>query len=66
MTYSVNRYTIQASEDINLYDAVLTMKFKILDRQGTRLSKTTLVLFKLTGLNLEDNRDNTVYELNIY
>lgn len=60
--YSVNRYTIQASEDINLYDAVLTMKFKILDRQGTDYQNYSGA-FQINWAEFKDNRDNTVYEL---
>jgi len=60
--YSVNRFTIQASEDINLYDAVLHMKFKVLDRQGTNYPNYDTV-FKINWAQLKDNRDNTVHQL---
>lgn len=60
--FSVNRYTIQASEDINLYDAVLTIKFKILDRQGTNYQNYTGA-FQINWANLKDNRDGTVHQL---
>lgn len=61
--FSVNRYTIQASEDINLYDAVLTVKFKVLDRQGTSYQNYTGA-FQINWAQLEDNRTGDVYELN--
>lgn len=60
--FTVNRYTIQASEDINLYDAVLVINFKVLDRSTTTYPNYTGAL----GINwaqLKDNRDNTVYQL---
>jgi len=60
--FSVNRYVIQASEDINLYDAVLTIKFKILDRQGTNYQNYSGA-FQINWANLVDNRDGTVHEL---
>lgn len=60
--FSVNRFTIQASEDINLYDAVLSIKFKILDRQGTNYNDYADV-FQISWANLKDNRDGTVYQL---
>lgn len=60
--FSVDRFTIQASEDINLYDAVLHMKFKVLDRQGTSYQNYSGA-FQINWAQLEDNRDNTVYEL---
>jgi hypothetical protein len=60
--FSVNRYTIQASEDINLYDAVLTIKFRVLDRQGTNYQDYSNV-FQISWANLRDNRDGTVHQL---
>ncbi len=60
--FSVDRFTIQASEDINLYDAVLHMKFKILDRQGTSYPNYTSA-FQINWAQLEDNRDGTVHQL---
>lgn len=60
--FSVNRYTIQASEDINLNDAVLTIKFKILDRQGTDYQNYTSA-FQINWANLRDDRTGDVYEL---
>lgn len=60
--FSIDRYTIQASEDINLYDAVLTMKFKILDRQGTSYQNYTSA-FQINWADLKDNRDGTVHQL---
>ena len=60
--FSVDRFTIQASEDINLYDAVLHMKFKVLDRQGTSYQNYSGA-FQINWAQLEDNRDNPVYEL---
>ena len=61
--FSVNRYTIQASDDINLYDAVLTIKFKILDRQGTAYPNYTSA-FQINWADLKDDRTGTVYQLN--
>lgn len=61
--FSVNRYTIQASEDINLYDAVLTVKFRILDRQGTNYQDYSNV-FQISWANLRDDRDGTIHQLN--
>ena len=60
--FSVNRYTIQASEDINLYDAVVTIKFKILDRQGTGYPDYTSA-FQINWADLRDNRDGTIHQL---
>lgn len=60
--FSVNRYTIQSADDINLYDAVLTIKFKILDRQGTDYQNYTSA-FQINWAQLKDNRDDTVYQL---
>lgn len=60
--FSVNRFTIQASEDINLNDAVLTMKFKILDRQGTNYQNYNDVV-NISWAKLIDNRDNTEHQL---
>ena len=61
--FSVNRYTIQASDDINLYDAVLTIKFKILDRQGTNWPNYSSA-FQINWADLKDDRTGTVYQLN--
>ena len=60
--FSIDRYTVQASEDINLYDAVLHMKFKILDRQGTNYQNYSGA-FQINWAQLEDNRDGTVHQL---
>jgi len=61
--FSVNRYTIQSSEDINLYDQVLSIKFKILDRQGTNYQNYSDV-FQISWAHLSDNRNGDVYMLN--
>lgn len=60
--FSVDRYTIQASENINLYDAILTIKFKILDRQGTDWPNYTSA-FQINWADLRDNSSGTVYQL---
>jgi len=60
--FSVARFTTQASEDINLYDAVVHMKFKILDRQGTPYQNYTGA-FQINWAQFEDNRDGTVHQL---
>jgi hypothetical protein len=60
--FSVDRYTIQASEDINLYDAVLHMKFKILDRQGTNYQNYSGA-FQINWTQFKDNRTDTTYEV---
>ena len=60
--FSVDRFTIQASEDINLYDAVLHVKFKVLDRQGTNYQNYSGA-FQINWAQLEDNRDGTVHQL---
>lgn len=62
--WSVDRYTLQSTGNINLYDAVLTMKFKILDRQGTNYSDYS-DLFKLSWARLDDNRTDPITEYNI-
>lgn len=60
--FSVNRYTIQASEDINIYDAVLIINFKVLDRSTTNYANYSGAL-GINWANLRDNRDGTVYQL---
>lgn len=60
--WSVNRFTIQNSEDINLEDAVVTLKFKILDRQGSNYTDYNDV-FKISWAQLKDDR--TSYEYSV-
>jgi len=62
--FSVNRFTFQATNDINLYDAVLTMKFKVLDRAATNYSDYSDI-FSLSWARLEDNRTNPQTEYNV-
>lgn len=59
--WSVDRYTMQSTGNINLYDAVLTMKFKILDRQGTSYSDYSDI-FKISWARLDDNRTDPTTE----
>lgn len=59
--WSVDRYTMQSTGNINLYDAVLTMKFKILDRQGTNYSDYSDI-FKISWARLDDNRTDPTTE----
>lgn len=59
--WSVDRYTSQSTGNINLYDAVLTMKFKILDRQSTNYSDYSDV-FKISWARLDDNRTDPTTE----
>jgi len=62
--WSVDRYTLQSTGDINLYDAVLTIKFKILDRAGTNYADYS-DLFKISWARLDDNRTDPTTEYNI-
>ena len=59
--FSVDRYTFQATNDINLYDAVLTMKFKVLDRAATNYTDYSDI-FSLSWARLEDNRTDPTAE----
>ena len=62
--WSVDRYTLQSTGDINLYDAVLTMKFKILDRAGSNYADYS-DLFKISWARLDDNRTDPTTEYSI-
>lgn len=59
--WSVDRYTLQSTGDINLYDAVLTMKFKILDRAGSNYADYS-DLFQISWARLDDNRTDPTTE----
>ena len=62
--WSVDRYTSQGTNDINLYDAVLTVKFKILDRSITDYQDYSDII-QLNWARLDDNRTDPTTEYNI-
>lgn len=62
--FSVDRYTIQSTGDINLYDAVLIMKFKVLDRAATNYTDYSDI-FSLSWARLEDNRTDPKTEYTV-